>query len=252
MTPKQVDDFVLGQLVDKGVPADGRATSGLSREQVLAALGDEPGPHRMLDLMLRTGPYGDRFGANPDGLSLAKLRANPHGIDLGALKPQLPNVLETPSEKIELAPDLIIADLERLRSRLKDEPRGMMLIGRRHLRSNNSWCHNLPALVKGKERCTLLVHPSDAGRLRLSNGGRAKVSSRVGTVIAPVEVSDEVMPGVVSLPHGWGHDVEGVRMSVARRHAGVNSNVLADPAVLDVPTGTGVLNGIPVEIEAVV
>ena len=251
MTPKQVDDFVLVQMVQKAVPADGSATNGLSHEQVIAALGDEPGPHRALDLMLRTGPYGDRFGANPDGLSLAKLRANPHGVDLGALKPQLPYVLRTPSAKIELTPEPIIRDLERLRSRLEDGNRGMVLVGRRHLRSNNSWCHNLPALVKGKDRCTLLVHPTDAGRLRLRDGGHAKVSSRVGTVIAPVEVSEEMMPGVVSLPHGWGHDVEGVRMSVARRHAGVNSNILADPALLDVPTGTAVLNGIPVEIEAV-
>jgi len=251
MTPKQVDDFVLAQLVEKTVPADGSRTNGLSREQVVAALGEAPGPHRALDLMLRTGPYGDRFGGERDGLSLAKLREHPHGIDLGALKPQLPGVLATPSGGIELAPELVMSDLERLRARLRQADGAMVLIGRRHLRSNNSWCHNLPALVKGKDRCTLLVHPQDADRLKLSDGGRAKVSSRVGAVIAPVEVSDEIMPGVVSLPHGWGHDVEGVRLSVARAHAGVNSNVLADPELLDVPSGNGVLNGIPVTVEAV-
>jgi anaerobic selenocysteine-containing dehydrogenase len=209
--------------------------------------------------MLRLGPYGDRFGANPEGLTLAKLRASKHGVDLGALKPQLPGVLRTPSGKIELAPPLVVRDLERLRERLADagtrqhDGNGrLLLIGRRHLHSNNSWCHNLPALMKGRDRCTLLVSPADARRLRLRDGGRAKVSSRVGAVIAPVEVTDEMMPGVVSLPHGWGHDVEGVRMSVAREHPGVNSNILADPELLDAPTGNGVLNGIPVEIEAVV
>jgi anaerobic selenocysteine-containing dehydrogenase len=251
MTPKQIDDFVVSQIVTKAFPADGSATNGLSHEQVIAALGDEPGPHRGLDLMLRTGPYGDRFGANPDGLSLAKLREHPHGIDFGALKPQLPGVLRTASGKIELAPDMIMQDMARLHARLADGDGRIVLIGRRHLRSNNSWCHNLPALMKGKDRCTLLINPTDAKRLRLADGGRAKVSSRVGSVVAPVEVSDEMMPGVVSLPHGWGHDVEGVRMSVAREHAGVNSNILSDPDALDVPSGNGVLNGIPVEIEAV-
>ncbi len=251
MTPKEVDDFVITQIVQKAFPADGSATNGLTHEQIVAALGEEPGPQRSLDLMLRTGPYGDRFGANPEGLSLAKLRDHPHGIDLGALKPQLPGALRTPSGRIELAPELILADLGRLRARLADGDGRLVLIGRRHLRSNNSWCHNLPALMKGRDRCTLLVSTTDATRLRLKDGGRAKVSSRVGSLIAPVEVTDEMMPGVVSLPHGWGHDVEGVRLRVAREQPGVNSNVLADPEAIDVPSGNGVLNGIPVEIEAV-
>jgi anaerobic selenocysteine-containing dehydrogenase len=251
MTPAQVDDFVLAQVVQKAFPADGSATNGLTHEQVVAALGSEPGPHRSLDLLLRTGPYGDRFGSNPDGLSLAKLRKYPHGLDLGPLKRQLPGLLRTRSGKIELAPELMLSDLGRLRARMADGDGRMVLIGRRHLRSNNSWCHNLPALMKGRDRCTLLVSSADAARLRLQNGGRAKVSSRVGSVIAPVEVTDAMMPGVVSLPHGWGHDVEGVRLRVAREQPGVNSNVLADPETLDVPSGNGVLNGIPVTIEAV-
>jgi anaerobic selenocysteine-containing dehydrogenase len=127
----------------------------------------------------------------------------------------------------------------------------MVLIGRRHLRSNNSWCHNIESLVKGPERCTLLVNAQDARRQGLRHGGVARVSSRVGTIVAPVEVSDEVMPGVVSLPHGWGHDVDGVRMAVARRHPGVNSNLLADDLLLDAPSGNAALNGIPVRVEAV-
>jgi anaerobic selenocysteine-containing dehydrogenase len=250
MKPKDVDDFVLRQLVDKAIPEDGSRSNGKSRDQVMAELGTTAGPHRVLDLLLRTGPYGDRFGAKPDGISLAKLKANPHGVDLGALKPQLPGVLETPSAKIDLAPTLILEDLARLKARLRDPSPGMVLIGRRHLRSNNSWCHNIEPLVKGRDRCTLLVSHADAARLGLRNGDKARVTSRVGAVVAPVEVTAEMMPGVVSLPHGWGHDVDGVQLSVARRHAGVNSNVLTDGEALDAPSGNAVLNGIPVEVAA--
>ena len=125
----------------------------------------------------------------------------------------------------------------------------MVLIGRRQLRSNNSWMHNLPALVKGKDRCTVQVHPDDAERLGLADGGRARVSSASGELVAPVEITDEIMPGVVSIPHGWGHDAPGVRLAVAAEHAGVNSNLLA-PVDVDVPSGNAVLNGIPVEVTA--
>jgi anaerobic selenocysteine-containing dehydrogenase len=158
--------------------------------------------------------------------------------------------LETPTAKVELAPDLILSDLPRLSSRLAQPADDFVLIGRRHLRSNNSWCHNLEPLVKGRDRCTLIVSTQDAAKLALSTGDSARVESRVGSVVAPVEVSDEMMPGVVSLPHGWGHDVDGVRMEVARRHAGVNSNILTDDAVIDVPSGNAVLNGIPVTVQA--
>jgi anaerobic selenocysteine-containing dehydrogenase len=249
--PELVDDRVVRELVDKVIPEDGRRSNGKSREEVVTELGTEAGPHRVLDLLLRTGPYGDGFGARPGGLSLSHLKQHVHGVDLGALKPQLPGILETPSAKIELAPELILDDLARLRARLADDTPEMVLIGRRHLRSNNSWCHNVESLVKGPERCTLLVSREDAARLGLKNGSKARVRSRVGSVVAPVEVSTEMMPGVVSLPHGWGHDVDGVRMSVARRHAGVNSNVLTDEEALDVPSGNAVLNGIPVEVAAV-
>jgi anaerobic selenocysteine-containing dehydrogenase len=248
--PQTVDDFVLQQLVDKVIPEDGSRSNGKSREEVLSELGDTPGPHRTLDLALRTGPYGDAFGANPGGLNLQTLRENPHGVDLGALKPQLPGVLETPSAKIELAPELILSDIPRLRAGLNAETTRFVLIGRRHLRSNNSWCHNLESLVKGRDRCTLILNPTDAETLKIGSGDSVRVKSRVGSVVAPAEISDEMMPGVVSLPHGWGHDVEGVRMEVARRHAGVNSNILTDDAAIDVPSGNAVLNGIPVSVEA--
>jgi len=249
MDARAVDDFVTQQLVAKAVPAAAARWDGLTVEEALEKLGAEPGPHRTLDLMLRLGPYGDGFGRESDGLNLATLRETPHGVDLGALKEQLPGILRTENGKIELAPALVLDDLARLRAELDRPAADMLLIGRRHLRSNNSWCHNIEALVKGPERCTLLVSAEDARRLGLADGGRAQVASRVGSVVAPVEVTDDMMPGVVSLPHGWGHDADGVRLQVAREHAGVNSNVLTDETVLDVPSGNGVLNGIPVTVQ---
>jgi anaerobic selenocysteine-containing dehydrogenase len=160
-------------------------------------------------------------------------------------------VLRTPSGKVELAPEPIVADVERLRVSLSERNGHMVLIGRRQLRSNNSWMHNLDALVKGKDRCTMHIHPDDAARLGLEDGGRAQVSSRAGTIEAPVEVTDAIMPGVISIPHGWGHDVDGVRLRVASRHAGVNSNVLADETQIDPLSGNAVLNGIPVDVAPV-
>jgi anaerobic selenocysteine-containing dehydrogenase len=216
-----------------------------------AALGDRRGPERIVDLMLRAGPYGDRFEPGREGLSLARLRESEHGLDLGPLEPRLPGVLATPSRQVELAPELVVADVPRLRERLRElsaPGAGLLLVGRRHLRSNNSWMGNLRALAKGRERCTLLVHPQDAARLGLADGGRARVRSRVGEVEAPVTVSDEMMPGVVSLPHGFGHDAPGARLRVARERAGVNSNLLTDETHLDALSGNGVLNGIPVEV----
>jgi anaerobic selenocysteine-containing dehydrogenase len=199
--------------------------------------------------MLRTGPYGDAFGAHPEGLTLARLEANPHGVDLGALAPRIPEVLRTPSGKIELAPPSILADAERLRATLHRQAPAMVLIGRRDLRSNNSWMHNVENLVRGDRRCTMLIHPDDATRLSLDDGDTACVRSRVGIVLIPVEVTDGIMPGVVSIPHGWGHDAEGTRMRVARAHAGVNTNLLADEQQTDPLSGNAVLNGIPVTIE---
>ena len=164
----------------------------------------------MLDLLLRVGPFGDGFGADPDGLTLDLLERNPHGVDLGPHRPRIPEVLRTASGKIELAPEPIVADLPRLAAAMERRRNGgMVLIGRRQLRSNNSWMHNLPALVKGKDRCTMLVHPDDASRLGLVDGGSARVRSAAGELEAPVELSDEMMPGVVSIPHGWGHDGAG-------------------------------------------
>jgi anaerobic selenocysteine-containing dehydrogenase len=197
--------------------------------------------------MIRLGAYGDGFGATPDGLDLDQLADAPHGVDLGPLDSRLPEILKTPSGRIDIAAPVILADLPRLQASL-DRPERLVLVGRRHLRSNNSWMHNVEVLVKGKVRCTLQVHPDDAAELGLAHGDAAEVRSRVGAVVAPVEVTDAIRPGVVSLPHGWGHDRSGTRMGVATEHAGVNANVLTDPDVLDALSGNAVLNAIPVTV----
>jgi anaerobic selenocysteine-containing dehydrogenase len=206
------------------------------------------GPERLVDFLLRAGPFGDHFGARPDGLTLAKLEAAPHGVDLGPLGPRLPEALRTPSGKIELAPPALLADLARLAAWRPPAPGSLVLIGRRHVRSKNSWMHNLPRLARGRERCTLLIHPDDAARLGVGHGGRARVAAKSGELVARVEVTDAMRPGVVSLPHGFGHDAEGARLSLARAHAGVNSNELTSSERLEPLSGTAILNGIPVEV----
>ncbi len=221
-----LDELVAGELARKsGVP-----------------VGDRTGPERLLDIMLRSGPYD---------LTLADLEAAPHGVDLGPLRPRLPDILGTPSGRIELTPQEITVDVPRLVAALDRPEPGLVLIGRRQLSSNNSWMHNLEPLVRGQNRCTAQLHPTDAARLGLIDGGIAVVRSRAGKIEVPVEVTDAIRPGVVSIPHGWGHDVDGTRADVARAHAGVNSNLLADDQLLDALSGTAALNGIPVEIEPV-
>jgi len=239
-----LDDAALRSMVERSVVDAESPFHGRGVDEVMAELGTEPGPERMLDFMLRTGPYQT---------SLAELRAHPHGIDFGPLEPRLPEILRTPSGMIELDHPALIGDLGRLWAAMEaaDEQLAagqVTLVGRRHLRSNNSWMHNIPVLVKGRPRCTLQVHPDDAHRFGLTDGGSAAVASRVGRLVAPVEVTEAVRPGVVSLPHGWGHGVEGTRLGVAAGVAGVNSNVLSDHDDLDPLSGTSVLNGIAVTI----
>ncbi|HZA86676.1 MAG TPA: molybdopterin oxidoreductase family protein [Acidimicrobiales bacterium] len=246
--PGIVDELVLRTLVDAAVGDETSQLAGRDADEIVALLGERTGPERIIDLMLRTGPYGEGFGANPDGLTLDVLLANPHGVDLGPLEPRLPDVLRTPSGMVELAPEPIVADVDRLRAALDRPAGGLSLIGRRDLRSNNSWMHNVEVLVKGKPRCTLHVNPGDAERLGLADGEPAEVRSRAGTVTIAVEVTDAIRLGVVSIPHGWGHDMPGVELAVARRYPGVNSNVLADEELIDPVSGTAVLNGIPVEV----
>ena len=243
----QADDFVFRQFADSEV-GDGGRWDGLTVDEAAQALRGRRGPARLLDLMLRVGHYGDGFGREPDGLTLAVLEANPHGVDLGPLTPQVPEVLRTPDALIDLAPEAIVADLDRLERSLDAPTASHLLIGRRHVRSNNSWMHNVHSLIKGRPRCTLLVHPDDAAKLGVANGDAVRVESRVGCVDAPAEVSDEIMPGVVSLPHGWGHDLPGVEMQLARANAGVNVNLLSDDAALDEASGNAAFNGLPVSL----
>jgi anaerobic selenocysteine-containing dehydrogenase len=247
--PALVDDLVITSLVQGSVGDETSPIHGRGVDEILAALAPRRGPERILDFLLRIGPYGEGFGADPDGSSLDKLLANPHGLDHGALKPRLPDVLRTPDGMIALAPAMLLADVARLHEGLdgrRDHP--FVLIGRRDLRSNNSWMHNVSVLVKGKPRCTAQLHPDDAAALGLADGEDAVVRSRVGEVRVPVEVTDGIRPGVVSIPHGWGHDLDGVQLTVASAHAGVNSNVLADERLFDPISGNAVLNGIPVDV----
>ncbi len=245
--PATVPRMALAHLVQRAVESGPLA--GRDAAEVLAALDGRRPVEQVLDLRLRLGPYGDRLGERPDGLSLAVLETNPHGVDLGPLQPRLPNALRTASGRVELAPADIAADVPRLRSALDRGADGLVLIGRRQLRSNNSWMHNVPTMLGGSNRCTLKVHPDDAARLGLTEGALARVRSRVGSVEAQVEVTDEMMPGVVSLPHGWGHGAPGVRLAVAADNAGVSSNDLSDEEVVDPLSGNAVLNAIPVTVE---
>jgi len=249
--PAIIDDLVLTTLLDRAVTSTSSPLHGAEPAALRSQITGDTAVDRIVDVMVRTGEYGDKFGHVPDGLSLAKLQANPHGIDLGPLQSRVPAAITTPSGTIELTPEPILGDLPRLEAALDVAATAdLLLVGRRHVRSNNSWMHNMRVLVKGKPRCTLQVSPQDAARLGLTDGGTAKVTSRVGSLIAPVEVTDAIMTGVVSLPHGWGHDRPGTDMAVAEEFAGVNSNVLTDEAVLDPLSGTSALTAIPVDVVA--
>ncbi|MFF5725957.1 molybdopterin oxidoreductase family protein [[Kitasatospora] papulosa] len=227
--PEAVDDLAIGAALAKaGAP-----------ESLAGELTGSTGAERRLDLMLRLGPYG---------LTLEQLLAHPHGIDLGPLKPRLPQVLRTRSGRIELFPAPIAADLPRLRAALGARPTGLVLVGRRHLRSNNSWMHNVPALRGGSNVCTLQIHPDDAARIGLAEGDTARITAAGGEVEATAEITDSVRTGVVSLPHGWGHSRPGTRMSVAGADPGVNVNQLLDGTLLDPLSGTAVLNAVPVAV----
>ncbi len=243
----RTDGQVLLALVERIERLRGGALSkGRLRAKALQKIGVE----RLLDLGLRFGPYGRAAGLG-GGVSVSKLKKNPHGIDLGPLTPLEPGRLPYRREHIDLAPKDFVQDLERLEKRhlAKDgSARDIILIGRRQLRSNNSWMHNSARLMRGKDRCTLMMNPTDAERLGLAGAERVVVASSVGEVDAPPEITDEVMPGVVSLPHGFGHGREGVQLSVAREKPGVSVNDLTDDQLLDELSGNAALSGVSVKV----
>jgi anaerobic selenocysteine-containing dehydrogenase len=224
---------------------------GFLRRPVRALFGWK-GPEGMVDLGLRLGPHGRRRG----GLSLARLRREPHGVDLGPLEPRFPKRLQMKDKTIKLAPAEFVGDVPRLRERMVDWPRtngdrGLVLIGRRHLRSNNSWMHNSDRLMSGEERCTLQMHPAAAAARAHAGGDTVTVTSAAGSIDVPVDVTDEVMPGVVSMPHGFGHGRPGVQLRVAAAHAGASANDITDEHFLDALCGTAALSGVPVQVTAV-
>ena len=247
-----VDTLADGTIAARVAASVGNPSSpihGRDPDEIVAALGDRPPEERLLDLMLRTGHRGDAFGSRPDGLSLAVLEAQPHGVDFGPLVPRLPDALATDSGRIELAPPQLIVDLARLEGTLETAAtNGMVLVGRRQLRTANSWTQNVPVLVRGKDTCLAQLHPDDGSRLGLRDGATAVVRSAAGAIEVPIELTDSVMPGVVCIPYGWGHGLPGTRQTVAARAPGVNVNVLTDASVVDPLSGNAVLNGIPVTV----
>ncbi|KPA98596.1 molybdopterin oxidoreductase family protein [Pseudomonas asplenii] len=204
-------------------------------------------PAQMIDMGLRLGRYGD---GSEYKLSVQRLAEHPHGLDLGALRPNLGKRLKTPEQRVRAAPPEILADLERFAAQKLPQAGELLMIGRRHVRSNNSWMHNYHRLVKGKPRHQLLMHPDDLASRRLEDGQRVRVSSRVGTIEVEVVASVEMMPGVVSLPHGWGHARPGVQMAIASGQPGSSANDLTDERQVDRVSGNAALNGVPVRVVA--
>ena len=221
---------------------------------VMAATATYSGPQRALDVALRFGPYGDQFGKKPEGLNLAKvLQASAAGgIDLGALQPRIPEMLRTPSGKVELSPPSLLQDLKRAEADLQSAKPELVIIGRRDVRSNNSWMHNLPVLAKGPFRCTLLVSSQDASKHGVTEGSTVTLNNitqnenEQRSIQAVVQISADMMPGVVSLPHGWGHDLPNSKLRVAAERPGANLNALLDMKLRDPLSGNSVLGGVPV------
>jgi len=241
----------INKIDDELLMDDLRRTAGPFAEQIFKASSQGRGVDRLLDLGLRAGPYGDQFGMKPDGLNLEKVQAAEGGIDLGAHAPRVPEVLRTPSEKIELAPTMLIDDLKRPVADLERSIPELVIVGRRQLHGNNSWMHNLPVLAKGAARCIALVNPKDAERLGLEDGGRAQIAHDGRIIEVEVEITNAMMPGVVSLPHGWGHDQPGAQIGVAAANPGANLNALMDENRRDPLSGNAVLSGMEVEMRPV-
>ncbi|MGZ8814430.1 MAG: molybdopterin dinucleotide binding domain-containing protein, partial [Mycobacterium sp.] len=243
-----MDDLYVAGLVATVCSTPGTPLSGRDPQEATAALIGR-GPERLVDMGIRLGPWGDDLGRRPGGLTLAQVRKHPNGLHLDDLDGgRLDEVVCTPSGTVELVHQRLVDDVPRLRARLQRADGQLLLTSRRHLRSNNSWMHNVPALMRGKDRCTLLIHPDDAQRAGLRTGDVAELSTEAGSLAVPAEVSDEMMRGVVSLPHGWGHGLDRTQLQVANDHPGVNSNLLNPAHLIDVPSNTQVVNGVPCHV----
>jgi anaerobic selenocysteine-containing dehydrogenase len=249
---ESMDDLMVEGMLATFVGKAGTPAEKVSLDDARKKIGQKRGPERLLDLMLRAGPYGDGFDDAAKGLSLENLRKTTHAIDLGPLESRLPDILRTPGRRIQIAPKLIVDDVKRLIAAREDRRKAdsLILVTRRQMNNMNSWLHNLESLAKGKNRCTLEINPKDAKKAGVNDGGQARIRSRVGEIQVEVSVVDDMMPGVVSLPHGYGHNVPGTRLSVAKKlQPGANFNALTDELLLDELSGTVVVNGIPVEVQ---
>ena len=209
-----------------------------------------PSPDKLIDRGVQRGPYSAAAG-HELALTLDKIKQQPHGIDLGPLKPSLIGRLCTDTGMIKLLDNYFLQDIARLaETEPKTDVDELLMIGRRHIRSNNSWMHNSHRLVKGKPRWQLLMHPDDLRARQIEHGSQVRIQSRVGEVVTEVLASDELMPGVVSLPHGWGHQRKGVNLAIASEQDGVSCNDITDNKLVDQLSGNAALNGVPVKVFA--
>ncbi len=260
ITRDEMDGFVQQGMVDlalKRAESDGYT---LTEDQVVSQVTGDTSPERFADIMLRSGPYGDRFGQREEGISLQKIQQHPQAsMDLGPLQSRIDEILRTPGKRIDVMHEVFTNDLTRIAARFaelaktsaadeKPEDNDLLMIGRRHIRDMNSWLHNLKPYVRGKNRCTMKIHPADAERIGLTQGGQARVVSKVREQQVPVEISAEMMPGVISIPHGFGHVHAGSQQSnAATLSPGISCNDLIDES-LDIASSTCVVNGVPVQV----
>ena len=235
VTPEQMDDFIAHTVAQQAVNDSASRCHGLDPNELMAGVSPRRGVDRILDLRIRSGPYGDGFGVHPDGLSLQSLIDSPHGIDLGPLQPRLPEVLRTPSGKIEIAPDVLVATLANVAQIISTKDKfsdgRLLLIGRRQLRSNNSWMKDIPTLQGGSNLPSAQIHPIDAAKLSIKGATEVMVSSDAGSITIALEITEDVSPGCICIPHGW---------------ADFNVNALVNVNNVDPLGGTAVLSGIPV------
>ena len=250
LAPEALEEQALQGMIVQALAADGELAARMSVADCFDEVAVHHGPARFIDFLIRSGPFGDRFGARPDGLTLARLQEMPHGVDLGPMVPRLRAALATPERRIRLVPALMKQGMAALQAEREPvaSPSALLLIGLRHLRSNNSWMHNIAALAKGPDRSCLEIHPDDARDRQIADGALVRIATRKGAIEVTASISSRVRPGVVSLPHGHGHGDPGTRMAVAARMGGANFNALTDEDEWDRLSGIAVLNGIPVEV----